>query len=682
LYCENTISCLFGILLYMKLHHHFLGAVAFLLLAGCFVSVPKTAYAVAPTVSSFTPADNATGVHPRANLVIEFSNPVTIGTGNIVLKRASDDSTVETFSVTSTRVSGEGTDTITIDPTASLAGSSEYYVLIDATAFEDGDDNFYTGISSPTVWNFTTAVVNEISTCEQLQAMNGAPTAHYILTQDIQCAHSVTWNDGAGFTPIGLPTYFSGSLNGNGYTIRNVYINLNAGTLGLFRFLTGTVHNLGLVNVDITGTSGYVGALAGALLNGGVIEQVFVTGTVTGTAYNGGLIGRTEFGNVRDVYSRVVVNGTALNGGLVGLPTNDTPFTNAYATGSVNSGSPSGMMGHLGSGVFTNLFYDSQTTGASDDVGKGKPKTTVQMKNVATYTDTETAGLTSAWDFVGNPNDDTGNEDIWDIDPEINDGYPFFSWQAFDTTAPTVQTLSPSDDAEDVEVNANLVVTFTEPVVVGTGNISLYKTVGDVLVETIAVGSDKVTGVGTNTITINPTADLENAVQYYVRIDATAFEDTWANYFAGILDSTTWSFTTVAIPEPVPAPIVRAPAGAVPLHVLAEINKQIAIENEANMLKRAEETPVIQTTRVPVFTRNLSIRMRGVDVSNLQEFLVARNTGPAAQVLARTPRTQYFGVLTRNAVIEFQKANKISPAVGNFGIITRSFVNTAIGSLE
>jgi hypothetical protein len=43
------------------------------------------------------------------------------------------------------------------------------------------------------------------------------------------------------------------------------------------------------------------------------------------------------------------------------------------------------------------------------------------MKNVRTYTDKAwSQGLDSPWDFVGNPYDDKGNEDIWDINPNIN----------------------------------------------------------------------------------------------------------------------------------------------------------------------------------------------------------------------------------------------------------------------
>jgi hypothetical protein len=39
-----------------------------------------------PTASSFSPADNATGVGVGANLVINFSEAIQKGTGNLVLR--------------------------------------------------------------------------------------------------------------------------------------------------------------------------------------------------------------------------------------------------------------------------------------------------------------------------------------------------------------------------------------------------------------------------------------------------------------------------------------------------------------------------------------------------------------------------------------------------------------------
>ena len=54
-----------------------------------------------PTISSFSPADDATAVATTSNIVLNFSEAVDVETGNIVIYKASDDSVVETIDVTS-----------------------------------------------------------------------------------------------------------------------------------------------------------------------------------------------------------------------------------------------------------------------------------------------------------------------------------------------------------------------------------------------------------------------------------------------------------------------------------------------------------------------------------------------------------------------------------------------------
>lgn len=112
-----------------------------------------------PTLSSSSPADNATTVASSANIVLNFSEAVDVESGNITIKKTSDNSTIETIDVTSGLVTGTGTTAITINPTDDLSGSTEYYVLIDATAFDDSSSNSYSGISSTTALSFTTADV-------------------------------------------------------------------------------------------------------------------------------------------------------------------------------------------------------------------------------------------------------------------------------------------------------------------------------------------------------------------------------------------------------------------------------------------------------------------------------------------------------------------------------------------
>jgi uncharacterized protein with beta-barrel porin domain/methionine-rich copper-binding protein CopC len=110
-----------------------------------------------PTLSSSTPSDNATGVSTTANIVLTFSEIVDVESGNIIIKKTSDNSIIETIAVTdATKVSGSGTTTITVNPAATLTVSTEYYVLIDATAFDDTAGESYAGISSTTALSFTT----------------------------------------------------------------------------------------------------------------------------------------------------------------------------------------------------------------------------------------------------------------------------------------------------------------------------------------------------------------------------------------------------------------------------------------------------------------------------------------------------------------------------------------------
>ncbi len=70
--------------------------------------------------------------------------------------------------------------------------------------------------------------------------------------------------------------------------------------------------------------------------------------------------------------------------------------------------------------------------------------------------------------------------------------------------------------------------------------------------------------------------------------------------------------------------------------------------------------------------RDLETGMSGDDVNALQLFLIIKQTGPAALALQKNGATGFFGALTRKALIEYQKAHKISPAVGYYGPVTRA----------
>lgn len=115
----------------------------------------------APTLSSTSPTDDATGVVVTANLTATFSESVLFGTGSFKLYTAAD-LLVEDFDVEADRGTGNGKISVsgavvTVNPTASMAASTGHYMQIDATAIDDHSGNSYAGIADKTTWSWTTA---------------------------------------------------------------------------------------------------------------------------------------------------------------------------------------------------------------------------------------------------------------------------------------------------------------------------------------------------------------------------------------------------------------------------------------------------------------------------------------------------------------------------------------------
>lgn len=113
-----------------------------------------------PTASTLSPANGATGVTASSTATISFSEAVQKGTGNIRVRRISDNTTVQTIDVT--------TSAVTVSASSAsfnlsgLATNTSYYIEIDNGAFMDNANNNFAGISGNSTWSFTTS--NIIST--------------------------------------------------------------------------------------------------------------------------------------------------------------------------------------------------------------------------------------------------------------------------------------------------------------------------------------------------------------------------------------------------------------------------------------------------------------------------------------------------------------------------------------
>ncbi|WP_432406681.1 GLUG motif-containing protein [Wukongibacter sp. M2B1] len=177
-----------------------------------------------------------------------------------------------------------------------------------------------------------------IETKEQLNNIRYDLSSHYRLRKDIDLENE-EWE------PIGDEAiWFTGTLDGDGYSIKNLKINREERDyVGLFGCIGRKgIRNVKIENVDIKGRN-KVGALTGYARGDFDIESCSVIGTgrVKGNEDVGGLIGSSTHpfnsyrdGNIRDSSSRVNVEGVSNVGGLVGI-IEEAKISRCYATGDV-----------------------------------------------------------------------------------------------------------------------------------------------------------------------------------------------------------------------------------------------------------------------------------------------------------------------------------------------------------
>jgi hypothetical protein len=198
----------------------------------------------------------------------------------------------------------------------------------------------------------------EIYTPNDLDGIRNSLFGNYRLMADIDL-EGVTW------TPIGtISTPFIGVLDGNGFSIMNLNINLSTqDNIGLFGRNSGVIHDLTLEGGTVRGR-GSVGSLVGyntgEIINctvrgitdvngssniGGLVGQntgsitdsaVESIDTVTGSWGIGGFVGGVHGGTISRSYATVNVTGVSHTGGFVGDMTGGT-IEQSYATGNVNA---------------------------------------------------------------------------------------------------------------------------------------------------------------------------------------------------------------------------------------------------------------------------------------------------------------------------------------------------------
>ena len=345
--------------------------------------------------------------------------------------------------------------------------------------FYDSTVSLASNISNNNVWimaggpHLETENVSTITNVAQLQLMEVNLAGQYTLANNIDATGTSSWNSNAGFVPVGNSTInFTGTFNGNGYVINGLTENYPSSPyIGLFGVATGgtgsvgglsVLQNVGLTNVNITGTSG-VGALVG-YSNGSNINNVYVTGNITGNTFVsfngvGGIAGNLT-GVLNDSYTNIYLTHTGDAGNLAG-DLNSAVITNSFSIGTLTGagGSYGGLIGFVnnsgaiidsftqvdsingtsgnngaligaqsggGAAYVSNSYFDSSTTSATSTTF-GTAETTSQLQ----------AGLLTGF-----------SSSVWSI--MAGNSYPYLN-QLF-TSTPLVISGNASGVAENVQV--------------------------------------------------------------------------------------------------------------------------------------------------------------------------------------------------------------------------------------
>jgi alpha-tubulin suppressor-like RCC1 family protein len=111
-----------------------------------------------------------------------------------------------------------------------------------------------------------------------------------------------------------------------------------------------------------------------------------------------------------------------------------------------------------------------------------------------------------------------------------------------DTTPPTATSFTPIDEALDVAIGANVVVTFSEAIQRGTGNV-LLKTAGGTVVATYDAATSTNLTVSGSTLTLDPSADLAHGTAYQIEFAAGTIKDLAGNPYTG---TASYNFTTTS----------------------------------------------------------------------------------------------------------------------------------------
>ena len=205
------------------------------------------------------------------------------------------------------------------------------------------------------------------------------PSVSAKLTENIDLSEFCHAKDGTKYTeelswaPIGNDSNpFYGTFDGNGKTIRNLYINATSPTAGFFGYLRsgGNIKNITFDNAKVKSTGDYCTGILAGDASSCMIENIktLASCSVEGIDNVGGIVGMAK-GNISNCENHAAVKGAVCVGGIAGwYDGSDNSITSitscanyGVVTGSGNN--VGGMVGYFRSGTIQNSANYGNITG-------------------------------------------------------------------------------------------------------------------------------------------------------------------------------------------------------------------------------------------------------------------------------------------------------------------------------
>ena len=454
-----------------------------------------------PTITTYSPTDNATGVALTSNLVATFSEPVAVGSGTVRLYATGNPTPIQTFTPTAGNISGS---VVTLDPTADLTAGTSYYVQIDAGAFTDLAANNFAGIADSTTWNFATVAADTTPpTVVTLSPANSATGVAVDANLAVTFSEPVVASTGSvKLYAVGNPTAVatfaasSGSVVGNTVTF-DPPTNLNG----------GSAYYVQIEATAFTDTATPANAFAG------ITDTTTWTFTTAGADTSAPLVTALSPAN----NATNVALGTSLT------ITFNEPITVGSGTARI----------YKADNTLVDTLSPPTDVSFEGNVAYIYP-TSVLAVNTSYYVQVDAGMFT---DVAGNPMAAITGTTSWT-----------FTTIPPDTTAPQVTEVAPANGTTNVPISQNLTVTFDEPIEVGTGSILIKKTSDNSTVATLDVTNASQVVISASQASLVPGSLPPNAT-LYVEIPAGAFTDTSSNPAPAYGGSGVWSFSTETVPE-------------------------------------------------------------------------------------------------------------------------------------